>query len=99
MDVPLHQTRRQRGRPVDSDQIFRTDVSPLRCAVRAARKPWVAVSGHPSNACVGPLVFTLQNIPSALTLQPRSRDASEQCGRSTNRQQRAARRLSSGDVM
>jgi hypothetical protein len=26
----------------------------LRCAVHAPRKPWVAVLGHPSNACVRP---------------------------------------------
>jgi hypothetical protein len=28
MDVPLRQTRLQRGRPVDSDHLFRTDVNP-----------------------------------------------------------------------
>jgi hypothetical protein len=84
MDVPLRQTRRQRGRPVDSDQIFRADVNPLRCAVRAVRKPWVtiglripaapkpwvAVSGHQSTHALDPWFS-----------------------------QRAARRLSSGEVM
>ena len=33
---------------------FWVAVNPLRCAVRAARKPGVAIHGHPSNACVGP---------------------------------------------
>ena len=63
MDVPLRQARRQRGRPVDSDQIFRTDVSPLRCAVRAARKPGATFHGHPSNARVGPLAAASVRAP------------------------------------
>jgi len=35
--------------------IFRTAVNPLRCAVPATRKPWVAIHGHPCDACVAPL--------------------------------------------
>jgi hypothetical protein len=35
--------------------IFRDAVNPLRCAVRAARKPGVDVLGHPFDACVSPL--------------------------------------------
>ncbi len=33
----------------------RTGVNPLRCAVRASRKPRAAVNGRPSNACVRPM--------------------------------------------
>ena len=33
----------------------RAGVDPLRCALLASRKPWVTVSGHPSNACVRPM--------------------------------------------
>jgi hypothetical protein len=35
--------------------MFRDGVNPLRCAVRASRKPSVAVRGHPFDACVSPL--------------------------------------------
>ena len=34
---------------------LRDVVNPLRCAVRASRKPGVTIHGHPSNACVRPL--------------------------------------------
>jgi hypothetical protein len=36
-------------------RIFRDAVDPLRCAVRAPRKPGVAIHGHPFDACVSPL--------------------------------------------
>ncbi|HMK85749.1 MAG TPA: hypothetical protein VK437_07310 [Steroidobacteraceae bacterium] len=35
----------------------------LRCAVPAARKPWVAIHGHPRDACVAPVFFTPRKIP------------------------------------
>ena len=51
--------------------IFRAAVNPsleaagktLRCAVPAARKPWVAIHGHPRDACVAPVFFTPRKIP------------------------------------
>ena len=35
--------------------VLRTAVNPFRYAVPATRKPWVAVTGHPSIACDRPL--------------------------------------------
>jgi hypothetical protein len=35
--------------------MFRDGVNPLRCAVRATRKPRVAFHGHPFDACVSPM--------------------------------------------
>ena len=35
--------------------ISRTAVNPLRYAVPAARKPGVAIHGHPRDACVAPM--------------------------------------------
>jgi hypothetical protein len=43
------------ARRLDRIGIFRTAVNPLRCAVPAARKPGVAIHGHPRDACVAPL--------------------------------------------
>ena len=43
------------ARGLDRMGIFRTAVNPLRCAVPATRKPWVAIHGHPCDACVAPL--------------------------------------------
>jgi hypothetical protein len=34
---------------------FRAAVNPLRCAVRAARKPRATFPGHPFDACVSPM--------------------------------------------
>jgi hypothetical protein len=54
-----HVVRSGASRASDCDREVATDYSAhcasLRCAVRAARKPSVAILGHPRDACVAPL--------------------------------------------
>jgi hypothetical protein len=52
--------------------LLRAAVNPLRCAVRALRKPRVTIPGHPSNACVRPMDgFTAAGDPRAGRPAPR----------------------------
>ena len=50
MNDKVHRAQRP-----DQTGIFRTAVNPLRCAVPATRKPWVAIHGPPRDACVAPM--------------------------------------------